>query len=179
LNRPLLICAALALSLCGLAGWAAENAATMTLSSSDIQPGQMIPAKYTCEGADTSPALSWSGAPAGTKCFALLCEDPDAPVGLWVHWVIYDLPAAEPFLKEGLPREKTLPGGAKQGLNSWPKIGYGGPCPPPGPAHRYYFRIYALDAPTGLAAGATRAELLKAMDGHILASGELMGLYQR
>jgi Raf kinase inhibitor-like YbhB/YbcL family protein len=117
--------------------------------------------------------------PAATKAFALLADDPDAPGGTWVHWVIYDLPANATELAEGQSKTETLGGGAKQGLNDFRKVGYGGPCPPPGPAHRYYFKLYALDAPTALKPRATKQQLLDAMKGHVLAQGELMGRYKR
>lgn len=151
----------------------------MELKSSAFQSGAEIPRKYTCDGADVSPPLGWENAPAGTKAFALIADDPDAPVGTWVHWVIYDLPAETKELTEGVKPNETLPNGTKQGMNDFRKIGYGGPCPPPGPAHRYYFKLYALDAPTGLKPRATKQQLLDAMKGHILAEAELMGRYKR
>jgi hypothetical protein len=123
--------------------------------------------------------LQWSGVPPAAKSLALICDDPDAPMGTWVHWVLYDLPPATPGLSEGVPKAPELPGGAKQGLNDYKKIGYGGPCPPPGKPHRYFFKLYALDANTSLKPGLTKKDLLKAMEGHILAEGELMGTYQR
>jgi Raf kinase inhibitor-like YbhB/YbcL family protein len=141
--------------------------------------GQPIPAKYTCDGQDVSPPLKWSNAPANTKSFALIADDPDAPGGTWVHWVLYDLPATTTELAENTPKSQQLPGGAKQGLNSWPRLGYGGPCPPRGKPHRYFFKLYALDTLLDLKPGATKKDLLKAMEGHVLGEGQLMGTYQR
>jgi Raf kinase inhibitor-like YbhB/YbcL family protein len=150
----------------------------MEIRSSAFGNGEMIPAKYTCDGADFSPPLVWSGSPAGTKCFALICDDPDAPMGTWVHWVVYDIPSAAMMLAEGITREKELPGGGTQGINDFRRIGYGGPCPPGG-THRYFFKLYALDATLGLKPGITKDQLLKAMKGHILAEAQTMGIYKR
>lgn len=147
--------------------------------SSAFSAGQNIPKKFTCEGPDVSPALSWSEAPAGTQSFGLIMDDPDAPAGTWVHWVLYNLPADTRELSENVPKDRELANGARQGTNDFKKVGYGGPCPPPGPAHRYFFKLYALDAPVNLKPGATKAELEKAMQNHILAQTELMGRYQR
>lgn len=152
---------------------------TMTLSSSAFKTGAEIPRRHTCEGADLSPALAWDGATAGTKSFTLIADDPDAPVGTWVHWVVYDLPADTSKLPEGLPTTDTLSGGGKQGINDFRKTGYGGPCPPPGKPHRYFFKLYALDAPTNLKPRATKADVLRAIEGHVLAQAELMGTYRR
>jgi hypothetical protein len=149
------------------------------LTSLAFAEGQPIPAKHTCEGADVSPPLTWSGAPPGAKSFALICDDPDAPVGTWVHWVIYGLPASSTELGEKIPASETLACGANQGLNDFKRVGYGGPCPPPGKAHRYCFKLYALDTELSLKPRATKKELLKAMEGQILAEGSLMGTYQR
>jgi Raf kinase inhibitor-like YbhB/YbcL family protein len=151
----------------------------LTLSSSAFKPGGEIPRQYTCEGADQSPALTWSGAPAGTKSFALIADDPDAPVGTWVHWVVYDLPGDATELPQGVPPKDTVTGDGKQGVNDFRKVGYGGPCPPPGKPHRYFFKLYALDAPTQLQARATKAEVLHAIEGHVLAQAEVMGTYKR
>jgi len=150
----------------------------MEIKSSAFGSGEMIPAKYTCDGADFSPQLEWSGSPAGTKSFALICDDPDAPMGTWVHWVIYDIPPTATMLAEGITREKDLPGGGTQGINDFRKIGYGGPCPPGG-THRYFFKLYALDSELGLKPGVTKDQLLKAMRGHILGEAQLMGTYRR
>jgi hypothetical protein len=141
--------------------------------------GASIPAKHTCDGADLSPPLKWGKVPPGTKGLALICDDSDAPVGTWVHWVIYGLPASVTELPEGLPTTETLPSGAKQGINDFRRIGYGGPCPPGGPSHRYFFKLYALDMEINLPPKVTKQALLKAMEGHILAEGQLMGKYKR
>jgi Raf kinase inhibitor-like YbhB/YbcL family protein len=151
----------------------------LTLSTSAFKPGGEIPRQHTCEGADQSPALTWSGAPAGTKSFALIADDPDAPVGTWVHWVVYDLPGDATGLPQGVPAKDTVSGDGKQGVNDFRKVGYGGPCPPPGKPHRYFFKLYALDAPTKLQARAIKAEVLRAIEGHVLAQAELMGTYKR
>lgn len=144
--------------------------------------GGRIPAVFTEDGGDISPALEWSGAPAGTQAFALVVDDPDAPVGTWIHWVLYDLPAGTVKLDGNLPRGPaagTLAGGAKQGKNSWGRLGWNGPAPPRGKPHRYFFRLYALSAPTGLPPGADRAALDRAMRGKILGESEWMGTYGR
>jgi Raf kinase inhibitor-like YbhB/YbcL family protein len=156
-----------------------ETFAPITVTSAAFSQGGSIPAKYTCDGSDMPPPLKWAGAPAGTKSFALICDDPDAPAGTWVHWVLFNLRAPATELGEKLERVATLPGGASQGTNSFMKIGYGGPCPPPGKPHRYFFKLYALDTEIPLKPGATKQELLRAMEKHILAQGQLMGTYQR
>ena len=150
----------------------------LEVKSSAVKTGERIPAKYTCDGLDVSPPLEWSNAPAGTKHFAIICDDPDAPMGTWVHWVIYDIPASITKLPEKVSPQRELENGARQGSNDFRKIGYGGPCPPSG-EHRYYFKLYALDVPTGLKPGATKAQLLESMKGHILAEAQLMGKYKR
>lgn len=149
------------------------------IKSSAFQHEGDIPRKYTCDGADVSPPLNWTSPPRGTKSLALICDDPDAPVGTWVHWVLFGLPPETRELPEGIPTDKVIPNGGKQGINDFGNIGYGGPCPPPGPAHRYFFKLYALDAEPDLKPGATKKELVKAMDKHILAQAELMGRYRR
>ena len=148
------------------------------LSSPAFNSGQPIPKKYSCEGQDISPPLSWIDAPAPTKSFALIVDDPDAPMGIWVHWVIYNLPASCNNLPEAYPKSAQLPDGSMQGNNSWPKLGYGGPCPPGG-THRYYFKLYALDTLLQIAPGATKEQLLSTMKEHILGTTELMGTYCR
>jgi Raf kinase inhibitor-like YbhB/YbcL family protein len=150
----------------------------MEIKSSAFGSGEMIAAKYTCDGADFSPPLEWAGSPAGTRSFALICDDPDAPMGTWVHWVIYDIPPTATMLAEGITRQKDLPGGGTQGINDFRKVGYGGPCPPGG-THRYFFKLYALDTMLGLKSGITKDQLLKAMRGHILAEAQIMGTYRR
>jgi len=138
-----------------------------------------IPKKFTCDGPDVSPALSWSEPPTGTQTISLIMDDPDAPAGIWVHWVLYELPASIRELPENLPKDRELKNGARQGQNDFRRIGYGGPCPPPGRPHRYFFKLYALDAKTNLGAGATKADVERAMKGHILAQAELMCRYKR
>jgi Raf kinase inhibitor-like YbhB/YbcL family protein len=152
---------------------------SLELSSTAFQQGTAIPKQYTGDGADRSPPLRWSEPPTGTKSFALICDDPDAPRGTWVHWVLFNLPGQTPELEEGMPTTATLPSGAKQGKNDFGNLGYGGPAPPRGKPHRYFFKLYALAAEVDLPAGATRAQLEEAMKGHILAEGQLMGTYQR
>jgi Raf kinase inhibitor-like YbhB/YbcL family protein len=151
----------------------------MQVSSPAFSDGQAIPANFTADGADKSPELRWGGAPTNTQSFALICEDPDAPRGTWTHWVLFNLPADTPSLPEGVATDKELPGGGRQGKNDFGKIGYGGPSPPKGPPHRYYFKVYALDAKLDLSAGATRKQVLDAMKGHVQAEGQLMGRYGR
>jgi len=148
------------------------------LVSSAFQEGGMIPADYTCDGRDISPPLSWSGVPEKAVTLALICDDPDAPLGTWVHWVLYNLPASVRELPAGVPPDERLANGAVQGRNDFRRLGYGGPCPPGG-THRYYFKLYALDKALDLKPGATKKELLKAMEGHVLAEGQLMGRYKR
>jgi Raf kinase inhibitor-like YbhB/YbcL family protein len=155
------------------------DAMNIQITSAAFADGQPIPAKYTCDSSDVSPALAWTGAPAGTKSFALIADDPDAPVGTWVHWVLYDLPASTTSLRDNVTKSQLIENNAKQGVNDFTQIGYGGPCPPPGKPHRYFFKIYALDTMLDLKPGATKAQLLKAMEGHILGQGQLMGTYQR
>jgi len=149
------------------------------LSSPGFEPGEPIPKQYTCDGRNVSPPLRWRDAPAGTKALALVCDDPDAPAGTWVHWVIYDIPAATSELREAVPPDEKLAGEALQGDNDFRKVGYGGPCPPPGKPHRYVFKLYALDAATGLAPHATKDALLKAIKGHVAGEAQLIGTYRR
>ena len=155
-----------------------EGGRKMQVASSAFTEGNMIPAKYTCDGQDISPPLEWKDVPAGTKTFALISDDPDAPSGNWVHWVAYNIPAGVTKLNENVQREKEFANGMRQGSNDWPKIGYGGPCPPGG-THRYYFKLYALDAALDAKPGATKAQILSAMKGHVLAEAKLMGKYSR
>ncbi|MBP8985960.1 MAG: YbhB/YbcL family Raf kinase inhibitor-like protein [Syntrophobacterales bacterium] len=151
---------------------------TMEITSPAFKSGGMIPQRYTCDGDDVSPPLEWRDAPKNTQAFALICDDPDAPMGTWVHWVVYDLPAHVTKLAEGLPADRQLENGGKHGTTSARSLGYHGPCPPSG-VHRYFFKLYALDGPTDLPPGATKERLLAAMKGHILAEAELMGRYKR
>jgi Raf kinase inhibitor-like YbhB/YbcL family protein len=151
----------------------------MRLHSPAFQEGKPIPTKFTGEGPDVSPALAWDEAPAGTRSFTLICDDPDAPRGTWVHWVLYNLPPETRSLPEGVPAEERLPSGALQGTTDFQRIGYGGPMPPPGKPHRYFFKLYALDTPLNLAPGATKAQVEQALHGHVLGQAQLMGTYQR
>jgi Raf kinase inhibitor-like YbhB/YbcL family protein len=152
---------------------------SIELSSTAFQPGATMPKPYTGDGADRSPPLGWSEPPTGTRSLALVCEDPDAPGGTWVHWVLFNLPGQTRGLEEGVPKTETLGSGAKQGKNDFGDVGYGGPAPPRGKPHRYFFKLYALDVAVDLPAGATKAQLLDAMQGHVLAEGELVGNYGR
>ena len=145
----------------------------LDVSSSAFSEGQSIPEKYTCDGQNVSPPIQWSAAPANTKSIAIICEDPDAPSGTFTHWVLYDVPGTAKELAEGSS------GGGKEGVNGFGKKGYGGPCPPPGGAHRYYFRVYALETTSLGNAGSSKDEVTADMQGHILAQGELMGTYKR
>ncbi len=165
----------------GLAGSLDKGGKTMAfeLKSAAFSAGSDIPKKFTCDGPDISPPLSWSEPPAGTQSISLIMDDPDAPVGTWVHWVLYELPASTRELPENMPKDRQLKNGARQGQNDFRRIGYGGPCPPPGGPHRYFFKLYALDAKTNLGAGATKADLERAMKEHILAQAEMMGRYKR
>ena len=151
---------------------------SIEITSSAFKQEEMIPSKYTCDGADVSPPLQWSNVPGGTITFALISDDPDAPVGTWVHWVLFNIPSHVTKLTENIPPKDKLDSGALHGINDFRKLGYGGPCPPSG-IHRYYFKIYALDSELSLQSGATKKDVVKAMEGHILAQGELMGKYKR
>ena len=148
------------------------------LTSTAFQNGGMIPTKYTCDGANVSPPLEWSGTPQSTKSLALICDDPDAPGKTWVHWVVFDLPTSRTSLPENVPPLETIAGGGNQGTNDFKKVGYGGPCPPSG-THRYFFKIYALDTELNLDSKSTKDKLLHVMKDHILAHGELMGRHKR
>jgi len=154
---------------------------SFSITSSAFIAGSAIPPQHTCDGADVSPALAWSAPPAATKTFVLIADDPDAPAGTWVHWVLFNLPAAVAALPENVAKTPTLPhlGGALQGTNDFRRSGYGGPCPPPGTPHRYFFKLSALDTALALPAGATKAEVEQTMRGHILGTAELMGTYAR
>ena len=143
-----------------------------------FQVGGLISKKFTCDGPDISPALAWTESPAGTKSFALIMDDPDAPTGTWVHWVLYDLPGDACKLEEGVAKDLQLPDGTRQGRNDFGKIGYDGPCPPKGGPHRYFFKLYALDRKLTLKAGAIKAELERSIKGHILAEAEVVGRFQ-
>jgi Raf kinase inhibitor-like YbhB/YbcL family protein len=155
-----------------------EGQPTLELTSSSFSGGD-IPRKCTCDGADASPALAWAAPPAGTQSFALIVIDRDAPLGTFVHWILYELPADKRELPEGLPKQEQLADGSRQGQNDFDKAGYGGPCPPGSSAHRYVFALYALDSKLNLPAGATRKQVENRLRGHILAHGELTRRYQR
>lgn len=148
------------------------------LTSTVFAQEEPVPAKYSCDGDNVSPPLQWSDPPDGTQSFALIMDDPDAPVGTWIHWVLYGLPADARDLPKAIPSDADLPDGSRHGENSWGRTGYGGPCPPSG-THRYFFKLYALDTVLDLEAGATKDQLLQAMEGHILAEIELMGTYSK
>jgi len=148
------------------------------LTSTAFSDGAMIPKRFTCDGEDVSLPLSWSGLPAGTGSLALICDDPDAPVGTWDHWVLFNIPASATGLPVNVPAKAILDDGSVHGNNSWGRLGYGGPCPPGG-THRYFFKLYALDIALNLKTGATKSQLVKAMEGHILDQGQLMGKYRR
>ena len=151
----------------------------LVLTTPAFRDGESIPVVHTCDGEDVSPPLAWTGVPVETRGFVLICDDPDAPRGTWVHWVLWNLPADAVELGQGVPPNPELPSGARQGLNDSGEVGYSGPCPPRGKPHRYFFRLYALDSAVNLAPGAKRGDLDRAMEGHVLATGTLMGTYQR
>lgn len=155
----------------------------MKISTPAFKGGAAIPKRHTGDGEDSSPALAWSEVPAGTKSLALVMDDPDAPPGTWIHWLVYDLPPGAAGLPEGVAKTQVIAGGARQGLvwgvDRFERIGYFGPLPPPGKPHRYFFKLYALDRMLGLPPGATKPELEKAMAGRVLAQAEVFGTYQR
>lgn len=151
---------------------------TLEITSSAFSNGEMIPARYTCDGSDVSPDLSWRGVPNTAKSLALICDDPDAPMGTWVHWVLFNIPAEAVGLPAEISSNATLENGARHGKNDFRRLGYGGPCPPGG-THRYFFKLYALDIELKLDSGITKAQLVEAMQGHILAEAQLMGKYKR
>ncbi len=161
--------------------WILEVLMALVLTSPAFRDGAAIPPQHTCDGRDVSPALVWGGAPPGTATFALIADDPDAPGGTWVHWVIYNIPAHVTALPEGLEttQQPRAPAGALQGRNDFRRTGYGGPCPPPGRPHRYFFKLYALDATLPLRAGASKADVEQAMKGHVIAQAQMMGTYAR
>ena len=154
------------------------NTMDLKVKSAAFENGAMIPGKYTCDGADISPPLSWTSPGGNIASYAVICDDPDAPMGTWVHWVIFNIPSEILELPEDVPVKPALENGAVQGINDSKKNGYGGPCPPGG-THRYYFKVYALDTVLSLDAGATKKALLEAIEEHIIAQGQLMGKYKR
>jgi len=187
MRKIALLCCAAALAAAAPSGAAKRKGGTMalTVTSPAFRQNGYIPAKYACGGADVSPELDWTGLPAGAKSVAVIMEDPDAAPVTWVHWILFDIPASAKGLKENVLKTGTLPDGSRHGV-SWgvdeagfSRLGYSGPCPPPGKPHRYFFKVYALDKTLGLPAGAPKRALLKAMEGHVLVSGELVGLYKR
>lgn len=153
----------------------------LTISSPAFSDGGPIPRAHTCDGADLSPPLTWSGVPVGARQLALIADDPDAPGRVWVHWVLYGLAPSVTGLPAGLPKEGEImkPVAARQGMTDFRRVGYGGPCPPPGPAHRYVFTLYALDTELKVPPGATKAVLLEAMKGHVLEEAKVIGKYGR
>ncbi len=151
----------------------------MQLTSTAFTEGGQIPIKHTCDNQDVSPPLKWSGVPVSARSLVLIADDPDAPAGTWTHWVLFDLPPAVTELAESQPATQYLPNQAKQGLNDFRRLGYGGPCPPPGKPHRYFFKVYALDTLLELKPGASKKDVEHAMEKHILAQGQLMGTYKR
>lgn len=152
---------------------------TLQIKSPDFASGSTIPKQFTCSGADISPALEWADPPAKTQSFALITDDPDAPIGTFTHWVVYDLPASLRSLPQNFPKADETADGSRQGRNDFANIGYNGPCPPPGKPHRYFFRLYALDAKLNLKSGASKKEVERAIEGHLLAAGETMGRFSR
>ncbi len=150
----------------------------VTVTSSAFDSMQAIPATYTCDGDNGSPPLSWNGIPKSARSIVLICDDPDAPAGTWVHWVCYNIPPHVDSLAQGVPAADALACGGRQGTNDFRRLGYGGPCPPGG-THRYFFKVYALDIMLNLPAGKTKKDIEKAMKGHVMASGELVGTYSR
>jgi Raf kinase inhibitor-like YbhB/YbcL family protein len=189
-NSTLLLCGALFLAF--VFGNSSERAraagtqsvaqkapeAKLQLTSGSFAADSALPAKYTCDGSDTSPALAWTEPPAGTESFALIVDDPDVPKKTVIHWLLYDLPAATRALPEGVPTKAKLPDGSQQGKNDHGKMGYSGPCPPAGAAHHYFFKLYALDYKTGLNPKAKDADVERAIKGHILAQAELIARFQ-
>jgi Raf kinase inhibitor-like YbhB/YbcL family protein len=155
-----------------------ETNVEIKLTSTAFQEGKPIPRQYTCDGVNISPPLEWNGMPKTARSIALIADDPDAPNGTWVHWVLYNVPAGNIGFVENVPATEGLKAGGYQGKTDFGTVGYGGPCPPSG-THRYFFKIYALDSELPLKAGATKADLEKAMAGHIVAHGQLMGTYAR
>jgi len=148
------------------------------LTSPSFSDGKMIDKKFTCDGENISPALNWENLPEGTSSIAIICEDPDAPMGTFVHWVIYDIPGWMKGLEEAVPDDETLENGIRQGINDFGHTGYGGPCPPSG-THRYFFKIYALDKHLDSVTVMDKDLLLEKMQGHVLGEGQLMGKYKR
>lgn len=156
-----------------------QQVSEFQVESAAFKAGAEIPKKFTCEGEDVSPALRWTHPPQGTRSFVLITEDPDAPSGTWIHWVVYDLPASTHELPEDVPKQSQVPGGGVQGRNDFGRIGYGGPCPPPGNAHHYFFKLYALDTTLNLQPGAAKEAVLTVAKGHVLGEAQFMALFKR
>ena len=156
----------------------AASGAVITLSSASLQDGR-VPKEFTCDGEDKSPPLTWQALPNGTRALALTLTDPDAPGQTFTHWILYNLPTNNNALPEDVPKQEELSNGSRQGKTDFGKIGYGGPCPPPGKPHRYVFTLYALDAKLDVPAGAPRSQVESAMQDHVLARGELTARYGR
>jgi hypothetical protein len=154
------------------------SVSALTLTSSAFSSSDLIPQKYSCDGDDVSPPLAWGDVPQNAASLVLIVDDPDAPAGTWVHWVLFNIPAEMRALQEDVPAQAELPDGSTHGANSWKRTGYGGPCPPGG-THRYFFKLYALDSKLNLEPGATKQDVLDAMEGHVLAQAELMGTFSR
>jgi Raf kinase inhibitor-like YbhB/YbcL family protein len=174
------VAALLALRLTGAEAHAVTTpAGSMTLTSPVFTNGGTIPTEFTCSGMDISPPLTWSGVPATTESLALTVIDPDAPVKPFTHWLIFDIPVAATGLARAVPLGKELPDGSRQGRNDFHQDGYGGLCPPPGPAHHYHFTVYALDTVLGLPGGIAEPAFADSIQGHVLAVGELIGLFGR
>lgn len=178
----LLVCAACVRQQPGAQAPAATTPAEANpkfrVTSNAFKEGEALPRQYTCDGVNISPPLEWTDTPKTAKAIAIIADDPDAPAGTFVHWVLYNLPADTIGMVENLPATESLRAGGFQGKNDFGKIGYGGPCPPSG-THRYFFKVYALDTELPLKAGATKTELEKAMEGHIISQAQLMGVYSR
>ena len=176
--------ACLLVLLAGVAASCSQRASESTplaleLTSPDFASGGTVPKALTCDGSDSSPALQWKAPPSGTQTLVMIADDPDAPVGTWVHWVAYNIPSTLRTLPQNFPKTEQLPDGTRQGKNDFDKIGYGGPCPPAGKPHRYFFKLYAIDTKLDLKPGATKKEVEHAIQGHILARGEYVGRYSR
>jgi len=157
----------------------AARASALELHSRDITEGQPIPDVFTCSGQNISPQLEWSGVPPDTKSFALICDDPDAPTGTWVHWVVYNIPADSRKLDQAIFGVEVLKDGVRQGMNDFQQFGYGGPCPPSGKPHRYVFTLYALDAVLPLGGEVRKEDVVTAMQPHMLDKATLIGTYKR
>lgn len=177
-KNPILLFFIALLTMNGLILVSQETEKKMEIFSNSFENGAFIPMKYTCDGDNISPELHWVNIPEGTQSYVIICDDPDAPRGVWHHWSVYDIPVGITKLDEALPKSKVLSNGIKQGLTSFNTFGYGGPCPPQG-VHRYYFKLYALDIKLNELPGISKDTLLARMKDHILGKNEIMGLYKR